>query len=610
MSPFDRRHDPMAATCLQSVLTPFSGMPPSLYIAEGSRVEIGENGLFRLPPRGRLETDSYFNSFYLNFWRAHGRLARVGVQSRVRGVVAFQVLAHLAGGEVRVLDDWTLTSEGEASLRWVWVETDELGAPEILRLSLSAATVDGADIDELAFVADPMANAVAVQEPRLVVGICTMNREVLLEGTLRALADLAGETELLQRVVLINHGRPFQRPELRKLVANPLFRVVRQANLGGSGGFARAMLEAQEGEREPTHLLLMDDDIRLDPRMILRAMAFAQIAGEVAVGGQALELERPHRLQEAWGRLGRNWLPMVEGAGVDMSDPSEMRLWAKVPQADYNGWWFCLLPMSAVRRCGLPIPCFIRGDDIEYGLRLRNAGVPVVPLPGVGVWHASVRYKHAGVVHYYDLRNSLITAAAHPEVSDLPGVLHVLGYVLHHLLVHRYRSAGACLLALRDFLDGPDTALSVDAARLHRRMMAVVERIPAPPRRAAEPAGMLCPEPFAVKAPDPRPLDVLVLVLMVLFRPAQRDIRLLQRGAPDPMRLRGLPYLLALDPQGHSCLELRPDRWRFLTFLAQALWLSGQYALWRGAARRSWTRALPRLLSRDRWLQEFATRRL
>ena len=604
MSPFDRRHEVVTAARLQGLLTPLADMPESLYLAKGSRAEVGEDGCFRLPPRGRLETDSYFNAFYLNFWRAHGRLARVGVLCRVQGVVAVRVLAHMAGGGVRVVDDWMEIGDGQESLHWVWADADEIGAPEILRLSLSVSTVDGAVIDEMAFVTDPVSGPVA----RLVVGICTMNREVLLERTLMALAELAEETPLLQRVLLINHGRPFQRPDLRRLLKQPLFRKVQQANLGGSGGFARAMLEAQEGEEGPTHLLLMDDDIRLDPRVILRAMAFAQCAGEVAVGGQALELERPHRLQEAWGQLGRNWLPMVEGVGTDLADPASMRLWARVPKADYNGWWFCLLPMSALRRCGLPIPCFIRGDDIEYGLRLREAGVPVVPLPGVAVWHASVRYKHAGIVHYYDLRNSLITAAAHPQLGDLPGALHVIGYVLHHLLVHRYRSAAACLMALRDFLEGPDMALSADAARLHRRVTKTVEAVEAPERCTAPQEGMRPLQAFSVKAPDPSPWQVVLLVLLVLFRPSQGDIRLLQKGAPDPMRIRGLPYLLALDPEGKSCLVLRPRRLRFLGYLVQTLWLGLQYALWRGSARRSWGRALPRLLSRDHWLREFATR--
>ena len=606
MSPFDRRHEVVATTRLQSILTPFEGMPSDLYLAEGSRAEVTETGAFRLPPRGRLETDSYFNAFYLNFWRAHASVARVGLSCRVQGVVALRVMAHLADGGVKTLDDWMVAGDGEESLHWICAEMDEGGAPEILRLSLSVATVEGALIEEIAFVTDPVAGPV----PRLVVGICTMDREALLEDTIAALEELADGMPLLHRVVLINHGRPFHSPRLCQRLANPLFRVVQQANLGGSGGFARAMLEAQEGEREPTHLLLMDDDIRLDPRMIPRALAFAQVAGEVAVGGQALELERPRRLQEAWGRLGRNWLPMVEGAGVDLSDPEAMRLWARVPKADYNGWWFCLMPMTVVQRCGLPIPCFIRGDDIEYGLRLREAEVPVVPLPGVGVWHASVRYKHAGIVHYYDLRNSLITAAAHPRLGDLPGVMHVLGYVLHHLLVHRYRSAAACLMALRDFLNGPDVTLSADAARLHRALTQAVEGIAPPPRCKAPLEGMVLPEPFSVKAPDPRPLQVLLLVLLVLFRPARQKITLLQKGPPNPLRIRGLPYLLALDPQGRNCLVLRPQRGRFVICLLQALWLVAQYALWRGVARRSWRQALPRLLSRDRWLREFATRPL
>lgn len=604
MSPFDRRLEVVSALRLQGLLTPFAGMPSSLYLAEGSRCDVDGAGRFRLPPRGRLESDSYFNAFYLNFWRAHGRLARVGVLCRVQGTVAVRVLAHLAGGGVRVVDDWIEVGDGLESVTWVWAETGEVGAPEILRLSLSVAAVDGALIEEMSFVTDPVSGP----EPRLVVGICTMNREDLLEDTLSALADLAGETPLLQRVVLINHGRPFQRPDLRRLLKRPLFRKVQQANLGGSGGFARAMLEAQEGEEGPTHLLLMDDDIRLDPRVILRAMAFARMAGEVAVGGQALELERPHRLQEAWGKLGRNWLPLVEGVGTDLSDPASMRLWARVPQADYNGWWFCLMPMTALRRCGLPIPCFIRGDDIEYGLRLREAGVPVVPLPGVGVWHASVRYKHAGIVHYYDLRNSLITAVAHPRLGELPGALHVIGYVLHHLLVHRYRSAAACLTALRDFLDGPDRALSADAARLHRRVTKTVEAVKAPERCAGPPEGMQLVQPFSVKDPDPSPWQVVWLVLLVLFGLPEGKIRLMQKGAPDPMRIRGQAYLLALDPEGKTCLVLRPYRLRFLGYLVQALWLGMQYALWRRAAQRSWGRALPRLLSRDHWLREFATR--
>lgn len=604
MSPFDIRQDAQEATRLHEILTPLEGMPPTLYMEPESRAEAGPGGVFRLPPRGRLETDTYFNAFYLNFWQAHVRLTRIGVLCRASGVVALRLMGHRADGGSRVMADWMDAGDGDDHVHWVWLDPSETGPEATVRLSLSLATAEGADIHELSYVTERVAEVA----PRLVVGICTRDREAHLEATLAVLAELAETSPVLQRVVVVNHGRPLQRSGLRQLVQQPLFRMVHQINLGGSGGFARAMLEAQEGELAPSHVLLMDDDIRLDARMIPRALAFAGLAGEVAVGGQAIELEQPTRLQESRGNLGRNWTPVMEGAGVDLTEPAARALWSRATVADYNGWWFCLMPMSAVRRCGLPMPCFIRGDDIEYGLRLRAAGVPLVPLPGVAVWHASVRYKFAGVVSYYDLRNMLITASAHPEHGDLPETLYMLGYVLHHMLVHRYRSAAACLMALRDFLDGPDVALAADAARRHRALVRAVEGIPPPARCAAVAEGMERLVPFNMKAPYPRVWQVVLLVLKVLLQPLQRGVRLLQIGPPDPIAVRGRPYLLALDPAGRSCLVMRPQRGRFLLYLLQLLWLGARYAIWRGAARRRWRRAIPRLQSRDRWLREFAAR--
>jgi len=53
----------------------------------------------------------------------------------------------------------------------------------------------------------------------------------------------------------------------------------------------------------------------------------------------------------------------------------------------FNGWWMFGFPKRWVERVGMPLPCFIRGDDIEFGMRLHEAGLPTVPLPGVAVWH-------------------------------------------------------------------------------------------------------------------------------------------------------------------------------------------------------------------------------
>ena len=57
--------------------------------------------------------------------------------------------------------------------------------------------------------------------------------------------------------------------------------------------------------------------------------------------------------------------------------------------ADYNGWWMCLIPTEIIREVGLALPAFIKWDDAEYSLRARDAGFPTVSVPGVALWHVS-----------------------------------------------------------------------------------------------------------------------------------------------------------------------------------------------------------------------------
>ena len=44
----------------------------------------------------------------------------------------------------------------------------------------------------------------------------------------------------------------------------------------------------------------------------------------------------------------------------------------------------------------MPLPCFIRADDVEFGLRLHRDGVVTVPRPGVGICHEPFYLKVGG----------------------------------------------------------------------------------------------------------------------------------------------------------------------------------------------------------------------
>ncbi len=68
-----------------------------------------------------------------------------------------------------------------------------------------------------------------------------------------------------------------------------------QPNLGGSGGYSRVMYEALKNT-DCQQILFMDDDIRVEPDSILRALAMIGSGDAELVGGQMLNLQDPAHL--------------------------------------------------------------------------------------------------------------------------------------------------------------------------------------------------------------------------------------------------------------------------------------------------------------------------
>ena len=69
-----------------------------------------------------------------------------------------------------------------------------------------------------------------------------------------------------------------------------------QPNLGGSGGYSRVMYEALKNT-DCQQILFMDDDIRVEPDSVLRALAMNRFAkSPMLVGGQMLNLQDPSHL--------------------------------------------------------------------------------------------------------------------------------------------------------------------------------------------------------------------------------------------------------------------------------------------------------------------------
>jgi galactofuranosylgalactofuranosylrhamnosyl-N-acetylglucosaminyl-diphospho-decaprenol beta-1,5/1,6-galactofuranosyltransferase len=214
-------------------------------------------------------------------------------------------------------------------------------------------------------------------------------------------------------------------------------------------------------------IMVMDDDIVIEPDSILRALAFSRFAEHpMLVGGQMLNLQARSHLHSMGEVVDRNkfmWraAPNVEYdhdfAEYPLRDEDSEDLHRRI-DVDYNGWWMCLIPRSIVENLGLPLPLFIKWDDTEYGLRAGAAGHPTASLPGVAIWHMPWSDKDDATdwQAYFHLRNRLVVAAMYRDRPDLTGLLmHSLKSAFKHLLSLEYSTVAVQEHAIQDFLAGP-----------------------------------------------------------------------------------------------------------------------------------------------------------
>ena len=417
-----------------------------------------------------VEFSTWMNSFPAHWWVRHTTVEQVEVVVTLSGEAEIAIEStgtaeipgtSYPGGTHRIVVPLAPYADGG----WFW-----------LRVQAPAGTQVSWTIE------DPSA-AVPV-EPLLTVGIPTMNRTEDCARQVATLAaagdDLAG---WLREVFVVDQGT-------ESFVASPHFpaapdqrlTVVRQGNLGGSGGFARCMQRALDAAtHEQGFLLVLDDDAFAEPETMSRAIAFAlRLRQPSIVGSSFFDAQQPttmYRLGEVIspvlfaGRPGDDLESFLDVAAPPATWPQ------REPRTDYSGWWMSLIPVAVIAEHGLPLPMFIKYDDIEYGVRCTDGGSPTVVLPGLTAWHEPWQGKnmHLGWQAYFLLRNRVWAALAHSHRVRLRGLGLALVFLVKQLRFTLDGSTDAArlqLLAVRDLLSGPDF---IHADQLDARSI-VVER--------------------------------------------------------------------------------------------------------------------------------------
>lgn len=439
-----------------------------LYLDEPDNVNchVASRREVEVPTSARVSFASYFNAFPASYWKRWTTVEQVTLHLRVRGAGRIEVyrskpngdVVHLKGAPVHAEDDWQ-TVEFDMSLApfedggWLWFD--------VFTENIPLTIADASWLSE-----HPL------PKQKMAIGTTTFSR---LDDCMAALTSLSADEAVLDvvsKIYVADQGPKKMRDhagfaELTAALGDRL-EVIDQGNLGGSGGFTRALYESIEHTAPGTvdQILLMDDDIVIETDSVLRSNTFARaLAKPVIVGSQMLNLQaksRLHTMGEVVDLATCVWRA-APGAVTDHdfgTDPlRETRGLHKRIDATYNGWWMCLFPRAVVERTGLPLPLFIKCDDAEYSLRAASHDMPTVTLPGSAVWHEPWTDKNdtKDWTVYFHLRNRLIMAALHSPY-DMRKTLLMQGarVAVRRLFSMEYSTAALENKAIEDFMAGPD----------------------------------------------------------------------------------------------------------------------------------------------------------
>ncbi|WP_053386842.1 glycosyltransferase [Leucobacter japonicus] len=415
----------------------------------------------RVRSGNRVSFASYFNAFPASYWQRWTVVDQVQLELRTTGPGTIIVYRSNASGVQQRVDSRSVTGEAtstfDLSLRsfsdggWYWFD---------LIASTEDLVLDGGSWST---------EAEAVETGKLSLGMTTYNKPDYCVGTLRNISENPELLEGIDRIFLVDQGTQKVRDEQGyddvAAALGEKLQVIEQGNLGGSGGFARSMAETLERE-DTDFLLLLDDDVEFETESALRALQFGRFSRTpVIVGGHMFDLlDKP--VLHAWSEVVRPG-PFMWGPSFEEQFRHDFRkrnlrqtkwMHARL-DADYNGWWMCMIPKKIIAEIGLSLPVFIKWDDAEYGLRARDAGYRTVSLPGVALWHISWLDKDDSQdwQAYFHTRNRIIAGLLHSDQQGGGKLLQNSGRQdIKKLLNMQYYATQLAVDGMRSVLRGPE----------------------------------------------------------------------------------------------------------------------------------------------------------
>lgn len=404
---------------------------------------IEKQGKLLLSKNASVDLLTYFNCFSIIKWKQYTTLKKLIVSGVVEGKAVVKIFT--VGKGAIVVD----TFETRGSFAKCF-EIDDISG-DLLGIEVKADT--DCCIKEISYSGE----FGSWRDLKIGAIICTYKREKYVNATINKLVNFSKKFPWFSSLIVDNGSTlPTCNTETVKVLHNP--------NYGGSGGFTRGLLE-QLRYNKNDYVLLMDDDIDLDPTVLNRM--YGLLCGikeeykESFLSGAMLRMQTPHIQHENtayWGKIRLHSL----GKGWDLSKQDALLKNERIPDREnqYGGWWFCCIPLARVSQIGFPLPLFIKGDDIEYGIRNNRK---IIHMNGIGIWHESFEDKKFLWVDYYAYRNMLIMNLYAAGCNRWTFLAMICGRLAVHFCKRNFKETKIFNIALQDAMKGLDWITDVPA---------------------------------------------------------------------------------------------------------------------------------------------------
>lgn len=235
----------------------------------------------------------------------------------------------------------------------------------------------------------------------------------------------------------------------------PVVLLENRENLGGTGGFNAGMNHAI-GHLSQEYIWLLDNDAEVLPGTLGALVTLMEGDKTIGLAGSCIMSPEDHGLiVEAGAFVG--WRsgtsdPHLRYHRIDSCQG------ARVIDVDSVAACSALVRAEVVRRVGvMDERFFLHWDDIDYSIRVRDAGFRVVASLDAPAFHGAEK-GYSPITLYYDFRNALLFQAKHRQGSGLLiSAWNILGNYLSSLvylfLLGQRKPALYLFAALRDFMN-------------------------------------------------------------------------------------------------------------------------------------------------------------